>query len=471
MLFGLGGYFLTTISTVDIQLDAKERARKDLLYRSSVFKIPFIDPLSFYNKGKKWFQGERFFWKDPDDELIIVGLGIVKKIELIEPSGRFEALQKKWNDIIEKTVIQHSYNVPGTGPLLFGGISFDPQIVPSNEWIDFSPVMFYLPSIMLTVYDNETYLTMNGPLTDHWEKELEKQKDWLFKQFVLKEEIIEEPIPAIVTVNEPNAEQWKETVRRVINQIQTGELDKVVLARKKYIQFSEAILSDRVLQRLWDEQHKSFIFSLEANKSCFIGASPERLVRKMHHEVLSTCLAGSIKRGLTMEEDESLGKELLNDRKNVQEHKFVVSMIRDVMEALCSEVDIPDEPTLMKTRDIQHLYTPVKGYTDEKTSLLQFVQRLHPTPALGGVPREKAMETIRKVEGMNRGFYAAPIGWMDYEGNGEFAVAIRSGVLRNNEATLFSGCGVVADSQPDSEFQETRMKFRPMLRAIGGTDV
>ena len=122
----------------------------------------------------------------------------------------------------------------------------------------------------------------------------------------------------------------------------------------------------------------------------------------------------------------------------------------------------------MKIRDIQHLYTPVEGHLKNGATILQLVKTLHPTPALGGVPRMKAMEVIRKYEPMNRGLYAAPIGWLDANGNGEFAVAIRSALLHQDKAYLYAGGGIVADSQPQSEYEETLVKFRPMIRALGG---
>jgi menaquinone-specific isochorismate synthase len=114
------------------------------------------------------------------------------------------------------------------------------------------------------------------------------------------------------------------------------------------------------------------------------------------------------------------------------------------------------------------LYTPVKGVTSNQATLFQLAKALHPTPALGGIPRNRAMETIRRLEGMDRGLYGAPIGWVVYMGNGEFCVGIRSGLLKKNRAYLYAGCGVVADSKPEEEYKETGIKFRPMLRALGG---
>jgi menaquinone-specific isochorismate synthase len=122
----------------------------------------------------------------------------------------------------------------------------------------------------------------------------------------------------------------------------------------------------------------------------------------------------------------------------------------------------------MKMRDIQHLYTPVIGKSKKDTSLLLFVDRLHPTPALGGLPKAAAVDKIRQVEELDRGLYAGPLGWVDYKSNGEFAVSIRSGLIQGKETSLFAGCGIVADSDSESEYLETSLKFRPMLTALGG---
>ena len=151
----------------------------------------------------------------------------------------------------------------------------------------------------------------------------------------------------------------------------------------------------------------------------------------------SACLQALLQEGKTMVEDELLGKTLLTDDKNLMEHQFVVDMIKMAMEESCSEVKIPKQPYLLKLKNIQHLYTPVKGRVNQHTSLLSLVEKLHPTPALGGLPKNLAIEKIREVEDLDRGLYGGPIGWVDYQGNGEFAVAIRSGLIQGNEVIYF----------------------------------
>ena len=216
------------------------------------------------------------------------------------------------------------------------------------------------------------------------------------------------------------------------------------------------------------EQPESYLFGLENGEKIFFGATPERLVKVENDKAQSAGLAGSIRRGKNSLEDKELGDALLTDPKNLGEHKYVVEMIKKVFMQYCEDIKVPTRPKLMKIRDIQHLYSPIEGNLKKDSSLFELVQALHPTPALGGEPRQDAIKIIRESEQMNRGYYAAPIGWINAEGDGEFAVGIRSALVENEHAYLYAGGGIVAESSSLEEFEETRVKFRPMLRTLGG---
>jgi isochorismate synthase len=179
-----------------------------------------------------------------------------------------------------------------------------------------------------------------------------------------------------------------------------------------------------------------------------------------------TALAGSFPRGATVGDDQALGAQLLASAKERHEHAVVVRNIRSVLADLCMRIEAPATPTLMKMRNVQHLFTPVTAQLRGNSSVLTLVERLHPTPAVGGWPREVALAFLREHEELDRGWYAAPIGWLDANGDGEFAVALRSALVDGTSATLFAGCGIVADSDPQSEYQETLLKLRPMLNAL-----
>ncbi|MFJ7729551.1 isochorismate synthase MenF [Neobacillus sp. NPDC097160] len=446
---------------------AKKLGRPILI--SEVHKMNTINPLSFFNIGKDRYCGERFFWKDPTDEIVLIGLGISKQIQSDQATDRFFHVESEWKSFLEDSIIFNPYTKIGVGPLMFGGFSFDPYKEKTDLWSKFADSLFHIPKYLLSIIDGETYLTTNVVITPNddvslFSKIIEERNQLLM---TLKHNDLTKSAILLKT-NEISPEKWKQSVDGVVKELTNGPLKKVVLARELRLIFNNHLEAEAVLEHLYTEQHASFIFAFESNGDCFIGASPERLVKKHGSEVYSTCLAGSISRGSTEEEDRILGQTLLNDQKNLIEHGFVVEMIREALEESCEEIILPDKPQLMKNRDIQHLYTPVIGKCNKDASLLLLVERLHPTPALGGLPKKAAVEKIRQVEVLDRGFYGAPLGWVDYKQNGEFAVSIRCGLLQGDEASLFAGCGVVADSNSESEYLETSLKFTPMLRALGG---
>ncbi|MFL6556590.1 MAG: isochorismate synthase MenF, partial [Bacillus sp. (in: firmicutes)] len=363
----------------------------------------------------------------------------------------------------------NDYKVDGVGPLMFGGFSFDPFKEKTNLWSKFADSLFHIPKFLLSIVQGKTYLTTNIIFTPNddlslYSKSMEERNQLLNS---LRNNLNTKS-PSLIRKGEVSPDGWKQTVDGVVKELTNGPLKKVVLARELRLVFNSEVEAETVLENLYTQQPASYIFAFESNGDCFIGASPERLIKKQGDEVYSTCLAGSISRGSSEEEDQALGQTLLADQKNLKEHGFVVEMIKEALEQSCKEVILPDQPQLMKMRDIQHLYTPVIGKCGPNTSLLLLVEKLHPTPALGGLPKTSAVEKIREVEELDRGLFGGPLGWIDYQQNGEFAVSIRSGLIQGEEVSLFAGCGVVADSTSEDEYLETSLKFRPMLRALGG---
>lgn len=470
----LGGDFVVTIKDIafkDAILQGIKRAAKlaKPIIVSEVKQINRIDPVSFFEANKGQYVGERFFWKDSSSEMYLVGLGISKQFKLDQVCDRFFHVEKEWNHLIENRIMISDIEDEGIGPMMFGGFSFDPYKKKTSLWSNFGYTQFRIPTFLLTILNGKYYLTTNIVCMEH---------DSIEEIFsVLKEgeklSLIEQSgtqsnQATVLEETEKNPLKWKETVRDLVKDLEKDDLQKVVLARELRLKFDRPLTVSAIIQRLLTEQKESFVFAFESGDDCFIGASPERLVKKHGSEIFSACVAGSIARGKTEEEDERLGETLLNDKKNMIEHQFVVQMIREAMEKVCDSVQIPEKPVLMKMRDIQHLYTPVVGKISEQNTLLQVVELLHPTPALGGLPKEEAIKKIREVEELDRGFYAGPIGWLDANRNGEFAVAIRSALIQGKEASLFAGCGIVKDSDPESEYIETKIKFRPMLTALRG---
>jgi menaquinone-specific isochorismate synthase len=436
---------------------------------SEVRKMDTIDPLAFFNSGRDRYLGERFYWKDPSEKTVLIGLGITKQIQSDQATDRFFHVEEEWKRFLKDSLIFNPYKENGLGPVMFGGFSFDPLKAKTTLWSKYADSLFHIPKYMLTMVEGQTFLTSNIVCTPNddfslFEKVI-SERTQLLNSF--EQDFNRNPAKLLKT-KEIAPLQWKQSVDDVVEDLKNGSLKKVVLARELRLFFDNQVKAENILENLYNQQRDSFIFVFESNGDCFIGATPERLVKKQGNDVFSTCLAGSIRRGKTETEDKMLGETLLNDQKNLIEHRFVVEMIKEALDESCEEIILPDKPQLMKIRDIQHLYTPVIGKCQKDASLLLLVERLHPTPALGGLPKQEAVEKIRQVEELDRGFYAAPLGWVDYRGNGEFSVSIRSGLIQGKEASLFAGCGVVANSDSESEYLETSLKFRPMLRALGG---
>lgn len=446
---------------------AKQLGRPILL--SEVYKLDSMNPLLFFKSGKERFLGERFFWKDPKDETILIGLGISKQIQPDQVTDRFFQVEEEWEGFLKDSLIFNPYSEIGVGPVIFGGFSFDPYKEKTELWSKYPDSLFYLPKYMLSIIKGEAYLTTNVVCTPQDDESfIEKVTEERNELFLSLHQNVDTEPAVLTETKEISPEKWKQSVDKVVSELTGGPLKKVVLARELRLMFNKQVEVEKVLENLYKQQQESFIFAFESNGDCFVGATPERLVKKQGNEIFSTCLAGTISRGETAEEDKYLGETLLHDQKNLIEHQYVVEMIKEALEESCEEIILPDQPQLMKIRDIQHLYTPVIGKAGKDSSLLLIVEKLHPTPALGGLPKKEAVEKIRQVEELDRGFYAGPLGWLDYRGNGEFAVAIRSGLIQGEEVSLFAGCGVVADSNSESEYLETGLKFRPMLRALRG---
>ena len=257
-------------------------------------------------------------------------------------------------------------------------------------------------------------------------------------------------------------------IRHATGTMQHGPLNKVVLSRVCEIRYAQKVNVDGALAHLNAAYPDCYRFLFEPRPfHAFYGATPELIVGMNGRFLHTMGLAGSIGRGKTSAEDEALAQELLNSSKNQHEHALVVESIRRRLAPLSRQLEIPQEPTILQLGYIQHLYTPIRATLNHADGVLSILQNLHPTPALGGQPRELAMPFISQAEPVPRGWYGAPVGWLDHNLDGAFSVAIRSAITQDRRVWLYSGAGIVADSDPQAEWDETALKFRPMLNALG----
>ncbi len=436
-------------------------------FYTETIEVSRISALAFFDAGTKDYAGKRFYWQNPEKTHTLVGLGHAHVLEAQNHQGRFEDIKNNWQNLCKQIVNEE----PFVEPVLFGGFSFDPLNKTQSLWHRFPEAYFTVPTFQLVIKHDRAYLsihliTKKEDTFSEFEA-LRKERDILIHATQVSEPAVYEK-PVHKGREELKKEEYLASIDKMTDIIKAKQADKVVIARVLRLDFDKELSPSSALYQVSKEQPESFIFGMEAEEQFFFGATPERLVKVEDQLALSACLAGSTARGKTVEKDSQLGNELLNDKKNRSEHQYVVDMIDKVFSEHCTVKVLPKKPKLMKVRDIQHLYTPVKGELKEGSNLIDLVRDLHPTPALGGEPRQAALSLIRQYETMNRGYYAAPVGWIDAKGDGEFAVAIRSALLDKKEAYLYAGGGIVEDSISASEYAETWVKFRPMLRALGG---
>jgi isochorismate synthase len=458
-----------------------------------------VDPLSAFAAAEP---RQRAYWEhqEPDGgaRIAIAGIGAASTIR-VEGARRFAGAATAWSELLDGALIEHVDNQVHGDPILMGGFSFDPARPRTADWEPFPDGMLLLPRLMLAATDAGCRLTLNYLLThetviEQEVSQLARLRDWIARLPAAEPDAADYSTPEGLQLEEsiPGA-RWQGLVAETTREIREGRYAKVVLARQArlHLPATPGAQAAGALRRLRANYPGNFLFAVampghqattdgSGRESIFLGATPERLLRMKGDIVETTVLAGSARRGATPEEDQRIGSELLANAKDRQEHAVVAMMLRMSLAGYCRGLDAPEAPTLLRLPNVQHLYTPVRGHLDGAHSILELVARLHPTPAVGGFPRQMALRVIRQREGLDRGWYAGPVGWLDRHGQGEFAVAIRSALLRTRqtptvadepegtEALLFAGCGIMGDSDPAREYAESRIKMQAMLAALAG---
>ena len=379
--------------------------------------------------------------------------------------NRFEQLQTNAEQLFERLQTPDSLPV-GARPRLFGGFAFTSargELVADGPWQQYPDSQFVLPAVQLSVSSDGTWLTTAATGPDAEQVATARLERWRKRIESLPELGAGSPPKLQSRRRTPDLEAWRRQVESVVDRIQHGDLEKVVLAQSLSVALeSEPDVVD-ILTRLGTSYPSCHRFLFEAVEGrAFFGATPERLVRLRGRTVDTEALAGSIGRGDTRDEDDWLDTQLRESEKNAHEHSLVVDAIRQQLDGVTGDLETGTR-TVRKLSNVQHLQTPIRATLAEDRHVLELVEKLHPTPAVGGLPPDSACRTIRELEGFDRGWYAAPVGWVDENGDGTFVVGIRSAVTEGNTATLFAGAGIVSDSNPDQEWDELQLKFRPIL--------
>ncbi len=373
----------------------------------------------------------------------LAGRGEVLRVAV--PAGDPAAAAAAVHGVLDTIEVDDQVGVPGTGPVAFGALAFDPTC----------PGELVVPRVIVGRAGDGTRWVTHLLAPDEPAPALDLGAG---------SDPATAPAPTRFTVTSPrSAEGWQASVVAVRDELRGETARKVVLARELVVEADAPIRRADVLEQLRAAYPSCMLFALDG----FVGATPELLVARAGDQVRSHPMAGTAPRSSDPSTDARLAANLLASSKDRIEHRYTIDMVHDTLLPWCSFLDEEAEPSIVAMANVQHLATLVEGrLSSPPASVIELMRALHPTPAVNGTPRQVALDLIAKHEGGDRGRYAGPVGWVDATGNGEWAVGIRSAELEGNRARVFAGVGVVADSDPDAELAETRAKFQALLGAI-----
>jgi len=354
--------------------------------------------------------------------------------------GRFLRAREAWNDWVAGTDVADQVSGVRSGPLGFASFTFDPDEPGS---------VMAVPAVVVGRRAGRSWVTTTG----------EAGAALLTTRSVPAAEAPDRP--RYVGPSRPDWE-WLESVARALAMIESGRLQKVVLARDVAVWSKSPFGVRRLLRRLHRAFPECFTFLVDG----LVGASPELLLQKSGTRIESVALAGTAPRHPDPGMDRQLARRLLESNKDRREHELTARSVKEALTEICARLDRSPEPTLRELANLRHLCTRFTGRLAEGLSSFEVLHRLHPTAAVGGVPRQDAMEVICELERIDRGRYAGPVGWFDAAGDGEWAIALRCAQLDETGARLFAGAGIVAGSLPEEELAETRLKLRAMINAL-----
>lgn len=414
---------------------------------------------------------DAMYWERPADGFALVGLGATLALTA-SGAQRFAELDRRWETLIADAIVEDpSGGAAGVGPVLMGGFAFDADGPRSAPWTGFPGARLVLPRIQVARIGGDAWMTTTLLVDAGGRPDLDLARVATLRSGVLDALTRRaEPAPgtrpgAPAFTDVRAADDWRALVERATATIRSGALEKVVLARSVHAVAPSPFEAVAALRHLRGAFPSTYVFGILRGDRAFVGATPERLVRLDGAVVQSSSLAGSIGRGADAADDARRAAALLASPKDRAEHEMVRRVLCAALADVCDDIAAATEPAILTLPHVHHLHTPVTARLRPGHSLLGLVGRLHPTPAVGGTPHEAAQQFIRAHEHLDRGWYAAPVGWLGGAG-GEFAVALRSAVIAGREAWLYAGCGIVADSDPQSEYEESVLKLRPMQLAL-----
>jgi menaquinone-specific isochorismate synthase len=375
-------------------------------------------------------------WLRRDEGL--VGWGVAAEIRTTGTT-RFSDADKWWAETVARADVHDTVNEPGSGLVCFGSFAFADD--PGDS-------VLTVPQVVVGRRAGRTWLTLvDDAAYDRSSDETLSPEDVVFSDGAM------------------DGEHWMAVVAEAVRRITVGALGKVVLARDLIATAAGSIDVRWPLNRLAATYPMCWTFHVDG----LFGATPEMLVRRERGLVTSRVLAGTIRRTGDDIRDLALAATLARSSKDHEEHEYAVRSVADALEPHCSSMTVPETPFVLHLPNVMHLASDVAGVVHDAATVtsLQLAASLHPSAAVGGTPTSEAVALISEIEGMDRGRYAGPVGWMDTSGDGEWGIALRSAEIAGNTVRLFAGCGIVADSDPEAELAETQAKFVPVRDSLG----
>lgn len=412
-----------------------------------------------------WLAAQRgvtqYYWRDRDGAFEMAGIG---EADVLSPIR----IPPEPHAVLDE--IRHRLPSDGDQPRYYGGFRFEPTREPGGRWREFVAYRFVAPLVELCRDGEGTRLAVNlyaAPGQDPAEV-VERARELLCEQAVFAGNTTPVPLPHVVQREDrPDLAGWTAMLSRAAEAFAQGELGKVVLARETCFTATAPFDPVAVLCALAQQTENAFLFCFHPSPGrAFLGASPERLLLRREGRLYSEAIAGTRPRATDPAEDAALGRALLDSAKDRREHAMVVEALRGHFARLCSEMRVDDTPSLLELRHCRHLATRFEGLLCDGVTDADILATLHPTPAVGGTPTNRALAFIDREEPFDRGVYAGPVGWVSAIG-AEFCVGIRSGQVRGNELAVYNGAGIVPGSDQDEEWNEIETKMENFLRAVG----
>ncbi len=370
----------------------------------------------------------------------LVGWGVAARLRTAGAT-RFTDADKWWSETIARATVHDEVGEPGSGLVGFGSFAFADE--PGDS-------VMVVPQVVIGRRAGRAWLTTVGPDAP--------------TSPVLEE--VDAPLDVAFADGALNGEQWMAAVAEAVARIELGDVEKVVLARDLIATAHAPIDVRWPLARLTEGYPMCWTFHVEG----LFGATPEMLVRRERGLVTSRVLAGTIRRTGDDERDLALAATLARSSKDLEEHEYAVRSVADALDPHCSSMNVPEAPFVLHLPNVMHLATDVAGVVHDSgtVSSLKLAESLHPSAAVGGTPTTSALALITEIEGMQRGRYAGPVGWIDASGDGEWGLALRSAELLGDSVRLFAGCGIVAGSDPEAELAESQAKLVPVRDSLTG---